>query len=362
MATVPPPLSLAQSLSRIRRHLRWPDELPLLAPPDAWVSSGAGAASADGATNAADAADVSLGSAGWQPAESILTDDATIARLVDANAKRVGARQQSPAATLLWKDYCQSLTLLPVASWFVDRRVPDMALANVSLRVATSEPLLFPALRSLRGHQLDGEQLGDGDLASGEGGTSDRTAAGGKAVPDLDVGGVSLGGDAPHVIGGAGGAGGEVTETADRYRAAVETVADEDALDRRLATTLWDEHLAVAADSFSTVASVDPVILRGLAASVAVAALPRVAALAEGADSFAAAQRIITAMGAENLIEIASLTPPGGVAEPMALRFVCCQAYRVPPARNCSTCPLLTDDGRDEVLTPYGYHWSRLPR
>ena len=94
--------------------------------------------------------------------------------------------------------------------------------------------------------------------------------------------------------------------------------------------------------------------------SVAIASLVRVQPLTQR-EGFDEASLLIEAFDAKNLIDLAALTPPGRTSpEPMALRFVCCQAYRVEPNRNCSTCPLLTDEQRTETLEPYGYRWKRL--
>lgn len=300
MATVPETMSLAQSLSRLRQHLRWPEPLPLLAPPDGVGDDGGGR---------------------WEPAEAVATDTATITGLIEANVTLLEAKQQSTAATLAWKDYCQAVTLLPVASWFVDQRVPEVSTSNLSLRISDTPPLAFPALRMLKGYQIAGTPLGGTDFE----------------VPD-----------------------GAAVHRDDATQASIVTVADDVALADRLGQVTWHDHLAHMAEAFAAAVAVDPIIFRGLAASVAVAALPRVASLADqGQDIFEAAETLIRVFDAENLVEIASLTPPNGAEEPMALRLVCCQAYRVPPAKNCSTCPLLTDDGRNEVLVPYGYSWRR---
>ena len=137
-------------------------------------------------------------------------------------------------------------------------------------------------------------------------------------------------------------------------------VATEAELSDELSRTLFADHLTPLGEVFGSSSGVAPRIFHGLAVSVAIASLVRVQSLSQR-DGFDEASHLIEAFDAKNLIDLAALTPPGATSsEPMALRFVCCQAYRVGPKRNCSTCPLITDEQRTEILEPYGYRWKRL--
>jgi hypothetical protein len=139
----------------------------------------------------------------------------------------------------------------------------------------------------------------------------------------------------------------------------VTVVPDDDALLAALKRTLVDGHLALAVRGFAAVRRGGERPLWGTVAQ----SLCYPAAVADPLllpDRQARVAQLLTLVPdhAARLVEVAE-TDEGRGWRPMLLRKTCCYAYTLPGCGECTTCCLLTDEQRDEVVAAHGATWRR---